>query len=35
VESLGNHLRYRITKSIPRGDVYCDHVIEIQHSGTK
>ena len=35
VESLGDHLRYRITRSIPRGDAYCDHVIEIQHSETK
>lgn len=28
VESLGNNLHYSIPKSIPRGDPYCDHVIE-------
>jgi len=25
---LGDGLRYYIEKSIPRGDSYCDHVIE-------
>jgi len=29
VETLGKNLRYRIEKSIPKGDSYCDHVIEI------
>ncbi|MCK5057275.1 MAG: L-2-amino-thiazoline-4-carboxylic acid hydrolase [Candidatus Aminicenantes bacterium] len=29
VETLGKNLRYRIDKSIPKGDSYCDHVIEI------
>ncbi|TET47183.1 hypothetical protein E3J62_02260 [candidate division TA06 bacterium] len=28
VETLGDGLRYYIEKSIPRGDSYCDHVIE-------
>lgn len=28
VETLGKNLRYRIAKSIPNGDSYCDHVIE-------
>ncbi len=30
VESLGENLVYRISKSIPRGDAYCDHVIEVK-----
>ncbi len=28
VETLGTNLCYKITKSIPRGDAYCDHCIE-------
>ena len=28
VETLGKGLRYRIDSSIPRGDPFCDHVIE-------
>jgi len=28
VETLGENLKYSIPKSIPRGDSYCDHVIE-------
>ena len=32
VETLGKNLRYRIEKSIPKGDPYCDHVIEIVDS---
>ena len=28
VESLGKNLCYRISKSIPKGDPYCDHIIE-------
>jgi hypothetical protein len=30
VESLGQNLCYRIDKSLPKGDPYCDHVIEIR-----
>ena len=33
VELLGESLRYRISRSIPRGDAYCDHVIEIRRAG--
>ncbi len=29
VESLGKNLRYRIGKSLPKGDAYCDHIIEV------
>ncbi len=29
VETLGENLRYKILKSIPRGDTYCDHCIEL------
>ena len=28
VENLGGNLKYSIHKSIPKGDAYCDHVIE-------
>ena len=28
VESLGDHVAYRIACSVPEGDPYCDHVIE-------
>lgn len=28
VETLAKNLRYRISKSIPKGDSYCDHIIE-------
>ena len=28
VENLGENLCYKIPRSIPRGDPYCDHVIE-------
>ena len=28
VETLGTNLCYRISKSIPKGDPYCDHIIE-------
>jgi predicted hydrocarbon binding protein len=28
VETLGKNLCYRISKSIPKGDPYCDHIIE-------
>lgn len=28
VEALGKNLSYRISKSIPKGDPYCDHIIE-------
>ena len=30
VESLGKNLIYRISKSIPEGDPYCDHIIEVK-----
>lgn len=30
VESLGKNLVYRISKSIPEGDAYCDHIIEVK-----
>lgn len=30
VETLGKNLCYRIGKSIPRGDAYCDHIIELR-----
>jgi hypothetical protein len=30
VESLGKNLRYRISNSIPAGDSYCDHIIEVK-----
>ena len=30
VESLGKNLVYRISKSIPEGDAFCDHVIEFK-----
>ena len=29
VENLGKDLKYYIRKSIPKGDAYCDHVIEL------
>lgn len=32
VEKLGQGLSYYIGKSIPRGDPYCDHVIEARNS---
>ena len=28
VEELGNNLTYRIGKSIPAGDPYCEHILE-------
>ena len=28
VETLGKNLCYRISKSVPKGDSYCDHIIE-------
>jgi hypothetical protein len=33
VETLGTNLCYRISKSIPKGDSYCDHIIEYKKSG--
>jgi hypothetical protein len=30
VESMGKNLVYRISKSIPRGDLHCDHIIEVK-----
>jgi len=30
VEELNANLRYRIGKSIPRGDAYCEHILEIK-----
>jgi hypothetical protein len=33
VETLGKNLTYSIPRSIPRGDLYCDHVIEYKHRG--
>jgi hypothetical protein len=30
VESLGKDLCYRVDKSIPKGDPYCDHIIEFR-----
>ena len=32
VESLGDNLIYRISRSIPGGDPYCDHVIELKEA---
>jgi hypothetical protein len=29
VESLGKNLCYRVSNSIPKGDTYCDHIIEL------
>lgn len=34
VESLGTNLVYRISKSIPEGDAYCDHVIELKEQNS-
>ena len=31
VEELNPSLRYRIGKSIPAGDAYCEHIIESKH----
>ena len=33
VETLGKNLCYRISRSIPKGDPYCDHIIEYKESG--
>ena len=30
VETLGPNLRYRVAESMPKGDPYCDHVIELK-----
>jgi predicted hydrocarbon binding protein len=35
VETLGKNLCYRISKSIPKGDPYCDHIIEIKETDLK
>jgi len=32
VETLSHNLTYRIGKSIPAGDPYCEHIIEIKES---
>jgi len=32
VETLGKNLQYRISKSIPKGNSYCDHIIEVKKS---
>lgn len=31
VEELNPNLTYRIAKSIPAGDIYCEHIIESKH----
>ena len=33
VENLNPALSYRIGKSIPAGDAYCEHIIEVQSTG--
>jgi hypothetical protein len=33
VETLGPNLCYRISSSIPKGDSYCDHIIEYKTPG--
>ncbi|MFC2070961.1 hypothetical protein ACFLTB_07335 [Chloroflexota bacterium] len=33
VEGLNPGLRYRIGKSIPAGDAYCEHIIEVKKEG--
>lgn len=33
VEQLGPNLTYRIGKSIPAGDPYCEHIIEVRPEG--
>ena len=33
VEELNPDLRYRIGKSIPAGDAYCEHMIEVKDEG--
>ncbi|UCH96142.1 MAG: hypothetical protein JSV88_04610 [Candidatus Aminicenantes bacterium] len=35
VEALGKNLCYRISKSIPGGDPYCDHIIEYKEAVKK
>jgi hypothetical protein len=35
VETLGANLTYRIGRSIPKGDPYCDHIIEYREPGEK
>ncbi len=35
VETLGKNLCYRISNSIPNGDPYCDHIIEVKEAAKK
>jgi hypothetical protein len=35
VEELNPDLRYRIGKSIPAGDDYCEHIIEVKGTGSE
>lgn len=32
VESLGKNLGYRISESIPKGNSFCDHIIEVKQT---
>ncbi len=31
VETLGDNLEYKVSKSIPNGDPYCDHIIKLNN----
>jgi hypothetical protein len=33
MEGLNPRIRYRIGKSIPAGDAYCEHIVELKDTG--